>query len=989
MSQVITQEWKENATFRDYHIDRVVPLTELHATLIEATHLPTGAHIMHVANDDEENVFVLSFNTLPDKSDGVAHILEHAVLCGSKKYPVKDPFFAMGRRSLNTFMNAFTGPDFTCYPASSQVPKDFYNLLEVYLDAVFHPLLKKESFLQEGVRLDFLDEKDPSSPLCFKGIVFNEMKGALASPETRLIEALMASLFPDLTYGINSGGDPKVIPDLTYEQLKEFHSKYYHPSRCLFFFYGNLPLERHLEFLDKHVFAGVEKLPSLPKIKKQKRFEKKVHKIEYYPISAQESTKGKTLVGMSWLTCCSLDQEELLALIILDIVLMATDAAPLKMAILKSGLCKQVEATIDNELSEVPMTLIFKGCEENSSNKIEAFVREELAAIAKKGIEFNLIDGAIHQLEIARSEIGGNAHPFGLSLYMRSAPLKQQGGQPDDALLIHSLFSKLRTKTAEPRYLPLLIEKYFLENPHFVCVEMRPDPELGKKEAEEEQKKLQKIEKIFGTKERENLFSELKKFHEAREAENGHAIHLLPKVNLSDVPPKIKDFPLQREKVGNLNVFHHDCFTNELIYVDLLFDLPYLEEEDLAYLRLFALFLPQVGCGSKNYKEHLEEVLEHTGGLTATLDLEVQVQDFNVMRPCLTLRGKTLSRKADRFFLILKEMATSADFTDAARIKELLSQHHNAIEESVQTSALRHAVNLSASGLTLPGKITNDFFGMDYYWKLQKIFADFQKSPDFLIAKLRELQNRTLALEGGNLILSCDGANFANLRKNNFFGLPDIPLKAFKPWNPSYPLVKVPSQGRLIASPVAFTSMMYSTVAYLHPDSPPLSIAAEIMNHKILHKAIRELGGAYGGGANLGAMTGNFYFYAYRDPHLASTVDAIEKAVAAIALGRFNEQNLEEAKLEKIQQVDAPISPGARAISAFMRLRSGRTHALRQRYRDSLMNITKDDVKRAVAFHLLPHMNKGVFVCFASSEFFEKENKFLKKPLPLFAVDKP
>jgi Zn-dependent M16 (insulinase) family peptidase len=276
-------------------VTKSVEVPELQCHLTELLHEESGAHFIHIGNDDPENLFCLSFRTLPDSSNGVAHILEHTVLCGSKKYPVKDPFFAMNRRSLNTFMNALTGADFTCYPAASQVEQDFYNILEVYLDAVFYPLLKEPSFLQEGWRLEFADPEDAASPLTYKGIVYNEMKGALSSPTTRLIEHINAALFPNNPYGYNSGGDPKDIPKLTYEELLFFHQSYYHPSRCLFFFYGNLPLKKHLDFVSQKALKGIKALQPLSPIPKQPRFVRPVYKEAYYPISADEMSEDKAM----------------------------------------------------------------------------------------------------------------------------------------------------------------------------------------------------------------------------------------------------------------------------------------------------------------------------------------------------------------------------------------------------------------------------------------------------------------------------------------------------------------------------------------------------------------------------------------------------------------------------------------------------------------------------------------------------------------------
>ncbi len=435
---------KIGEVYRDFKLLKVVPIPEIQCVLKELEHLGTGAQVMALENDDSENLFCLSFKTWPNSSDGVAHILEHTVLCGSEKYPIKDPFFAMGRRSLNTFMNALTGSDFTCYPASSQVPQDFYNLLEVYLDAVFHPLLKELSFRQEGHRLEFADPEDPKTLLEFKGVVYNEMKGALSSPTARLNELMNYSLFPDLIYGVNSGGDPKNIPELTYEQLKGFHGKYYHPSRCLFFFYGNLPLKGHLDFIAEKTLEKAEKIHQLPMLPFQPRF-KKPRKVQgYYPFPADESIEEQALISFGWLTCPILNQQEWLALSVIEMVLLDTDASPLKRTFLDSGLCKQVSSYMDGEISEVPWVIVLRGCNPDSADKLEVILRQSLEKIVKEGIPMELVDNAIHQLEIHRSEITGDQSPYGLSLFFRSALLKQHNGSPEDGLRIHSLFYAFR-----------------------------------------------------------------------------------------------------------------------------------------------------------------------------------------------------------------------------------------------------------------------------------------------------------------------------------------------------------------------------------------------------------------------------------------------------------------------------------------------------------------------------------------------------------------
>lgn len=982
-----------NTPGQNYHhfqVTKSIEIPELQCQLIELIHIPTGAHVLHIANDDPENMFCLSFQTLPDTSNGVAHILEHTVLCGSKKFPVKDPFFAMQRRSLNTFMNALTGSDFTCYPAASQVPKDFYNLLDVYLDAVFHPNLNKLSFLQEGHRLEFAIPSDTSSPLEYKGIVFNEMKGAMSSPSARLSEAINAALFPDLTYGINSGGDPKDIPNLTYEELCDFHKKYYHPSRCLFFFYGNMLLEEHLDFIADNILNKAEKADPLPALKLQPRFTEPRRIREYYPISSEEDTHDKTLIAFSWLTCHILEQQELLALSIIEIVLMDTDASPLKMALLKSGLCKQASCYMDSEISEVPVIISLKGCNAESADELEKIIRRVLTDTIEQGIPLTLVENAIHQLEFYRSEITGDHAPFGLSLFMRSALLKQHGGDPINGLKIHSLFDEVRRKNLEdPTYLTRLIKKHFLDNSHFVRVVLVPNKELAAKELAEENAVLSSIASKLTKKETEKIVktaAELAEFQKRQEQEN---FDVLPKVTLDNVPRSARVFSLSNEKIGNLEVYHHACFTNKIVYADLIFDLPDIAEEDLTYVRLLTSIMPQMGCGGRSYAENLEYIQANTGGIGVSLTLNLQASNNKQFSPSLYIRGKALDRKANKLFPLIHETASSVDFNDASRLKEVILKQYTALQSSLNQNALKYAINLSASSLDVPSKIANTWYGLDYFWMIKEIAHNFDKHEEKLIHKLQDMQNKILCLENPHLVITCEASMYDLIKGHGFYGLKNIETKPFTPWKGNYLLDKPYSHARIISTPIAFTGKVMKTVSYTHPDAPALNIAAFILDNLTLHTSIREQGGAYGGGAVSNAMSGNFYFYAYRDPNISSTLAAFEKSIAELLKGKFDESDLEEAKLEMIQTLDAPVAPGSRGDLAYGWMREGKTLEVRQQFRDRLLAMTREDIIHAVKKHL-KNIPSGTTIVFAGKELLEKENAKLviqgKPPFDLESI---
>lgn len=945
----------------EFTFTKALPIEELQMVLYELEHRPTGARALHLDANDPENLFCLSLQTLPSDSTGVAHILEHTVLCGSKKFPVKDPFFSMTRRSLNTFMNAMTGSDFTCYPAASQVEKDFYNLLEVYLDAVFFPELKEMSFLQEGHRFEF----DPH--LMYKGVVYNEMKGSLSNPETRLWQEVSKYLTPDLTYAFNSGGDPAEIPDLTYEGLKEFHATYYHPSRCIFFFYGDLPLEKHLNFIDKHVLKDSEKLPPLPKLPKQERFLAPITKQGYYP-----GAEGKDFITFAWLTAGLDNQEDSLALAVLDSILMETDASPLKLALLKSGLCTQADGYLDTEMSELPYAIVCRGSSKEKVEELKALLFKTLEKICKEGIAQEKIEAAIHQLEFSRLEITGDEGPFGLTLFFRSVLPMQHGSLPEDALTVYTQFKKLRLLALDPTYFPTLIKKYLLENPHFLTHLFSPDANLEKKEEEEEQAKLKKIEASLSEEEKKKIREQTKKLETYQEKTETQSLECLPKINLTDVPKEGHEYRLEHEQVGQLTVFHHACFTNHIVYAKLLFDLPRLSEEELPYLQLFSSILSELGAGGRDYKANLDYINAYLGDFGTSLNLYPQIENPQLIHPAFGLKGKVLTRNIEKLFKLFTDVCRGPDLSDKERIKELILQIHTSLENRLNRSAISYAILRSTANNTQSSFLGEKLSGLPYFQFIRNLTAHLDKELDRTIATFEKLSSHLFHLTSPHLILSCDEKERRILTKEKFFGLHELPIKQFSPWeNLSLP-IDSPSEGKIIEAPIAFTAYGFLTPNMMDPSSPALSVSTDLMENTFLHKKVREQGGAYGCRANYNPTTGNYYFYSYRDPHVKLTYEAFQEGIKRIAAGKFTNRNLEEAKLGAIQGLDSPVSPGSRASTSYSQFREGYSKEKRQEFRDHLINTTKEDVIEAVKTHL--QGKEGRKVTFGSETLMNNEN---------------
>lgn len=970
-------------TYKSYRALKILEIEELRSVLVEAVHEPTGAELMFILNDDEENLFNISFSTRPTDSKGTAHILEHIVLCGSENYPVRDPFFAMTRRSLNTFMNAFTGSDFTCYPAASQVEKDFYNLLDVYLDAVFRPTISRFSFLQEGHRLEFADPKDPKTPLVYKGIVFNEMKGSMASADSRVWHAISEELLPDTLYAYNSGGEPKDIPSLSYEELLEFHKEYYHPSRALFFFYGNLPIAKHLDFLEENLLSKTERIPPLPPLPLQKRFTKPKERKIHFPASEQED---KAICAFGWLTGTNQDQEEVLSIALLDSILMDTDASPLRKKLLASGLCVHANSALDIQLNDIPYIFFFRGCKEKDFSALQSFFEKALKEIIEEGIPPDLIDSSLHQLEFSRSEIGGDHYPFGLTLFFRAALAKQHGCLPENSLVIHALFEKLLEKTKDPDFLPGLIKKYLLQNPHRVYLLALPDPLLTSCEEEEEKAVLKKKEKTLTEVEKEQIVREAEELVTLQETEED--LDCLPRIAIADVTKEVHDYPLRQKKECGLTVFHHENFTNSIVYVDVPFSLPHLAECHLPALQFFTYIFSEVGVGEQNFEEILHYHHAHLGHIGANISLHQQIEDPTQYKPALHLKARALTRKSKELFTLLKEMATSVRLDEKARITQLLMQKYTALENRLNHSAIHYAKALALSSFSLHHHIHNESSGLPYFTFLRKISREPHKIEN-LMQEMISFSGKLFASPEKTIILSSDDEAFTELHKNSFYGLSDLPITEVQPWKGDYSLPQRRSQFRIIASPVSFTAAAVQVPNYLDDDAPALSIAAELFSNLTLHPEIREKGGAYGSGSSYHSGPGLFTFYTYRDPHIARSAEVFFRAIDRIASGKFNQRELEEAKLGIIQNLDSPVPPCSRAIASYNYYRAGKTLSMQQRFRDNLLSCTQEQVASAVAKHLSAHKEDLVLVSFANKELLEREHKKLPDPwkeLPILSI---
>ncbi len=968
-----TQDFPD--TYGPFKLEKKLIIEEIQSVLFELTHLPSGAKVIHIGHEDDENLFCISLKTYPDSSNGVAHILEHTVLCGSKKFPVKDPFFSMTRRSLNTFMNAMTGMDFTCYPAASQNQKDFYHLFDVYLDAVFHPILDERSFQQEGHRLEFEDPEDSDTPLTYQGIVYNEMKGSLNSAESRLYRKIYEVLFPDLPYRFNSGGNPESIPHLTYQGLKEFHKKFYHPSQAIFFFYGNIPLESHLDFLEKNLLNSATKQPAIEKLGKQPRFLEPKEAFDFFPVV--EKIENQDFMALAFLTIPIENQIDYLSLLLIEEILMGSDAAFLKHYLQSSGLLVQADSFLDGEMSEIPFVFIIRGIEAENAKKIESFILEGLNQFIKKPIPIEKIESALHQLTLERLEISDDHGPYGLSLFMRSILLMQHGANPEDGLFLHRLIDQLKEKIQSPDYLPQLIRRYLIDNRHRALVVLKGDPNLGKKETEQEKTQLEQLKFTFSKADQELIIKQTKALEAFQKQQEEQNTEILPSLELSDIPASVNDFPLKSIQKNQLNILYHPTWTNGFIYSDLIFEIPNLKANEWPIAKFFLSHLSELGAGGRSYQETLDLLQGKTGGIQGYVQILTNPHHLDDIQPTFGIKGKTLEQNRTIFFQLIKDFLKNPNLKEPARIRDLITQHYTYLRDKLNRSGLSYCIKQALEGFHPSHAISQQIGGLPYYQFVQKLASLAKTDLDSIIEDLEKIKTKLFHYNHPELILSVEPKTIQHLNQENFFDIGQIPSHPYTPWIDLTRQNMMKNYALEISSSVSFVCEGFSVFGLLDPLSPALSLATCMMDNLVLHPLIREQGGAYGSGATYQPMSGTFYFHSYRDPQIVSTFDAFQQSIRTLIDDPIDEQILKDAKFELIQELDAPVSPGMRAYTTYLYEKTGRTKEFREEYKKKILAVSLSQIKEAVKKAFSHQKGKKVFA--VSHSRLQKEKNLLEK----------
>ena len=941
---------------------KYIPLLDLNAQIYNESEF--NCKHVHLDSDSDEMVFMVAFRTIPEDSTGVAHILEHTALCGSKKYPVRDPFFMMIRRSLNTFMNAFTSSDWTAYPFATLNNKDFDNLLGVYLDSAFFPNLDSLDFAQEGHRLEFKDKTNIESEIEIKGVVYNEMKGAMSSVTSQLWHGMSKHLYSSSTYKHNSGGDPDKILDLTHEELVNFHRKHYHPSNATFFTYGKIDPVQIQEFIKKNVLESFQPSSEVIAVRNEERITSpKIVSDLYNPLPGDEDNHH---VVISWLLNESHDPVELLETYLMSNILLDNSASPLRKVLENSKLGKSPSPLTGLEADQKEMVFAagLEGVKKDQHIAVESIITDCLQNLILDGIPRELVDSSLHQLEIRQREITGSGMPFGLQIMLTCLPACIHNDDPLNILDLDNAFNVIKERLNRDNYIEGLIEKHLINNPHKLNYSLVPDTEFNRRNEEAIVKKVhQKTESL--TVDDKNKIVALAEDLEKRQ-ERIDDPEILPKVTKEDIPLS-RNYPNPNiSVVNNIENYFYKSGTNGLVYHSMLFPCEALTIDELKIASLFTSSLTDIGLGSDSYEDVQKYQSSITGGISASFTMIPNKGDSE-HKLALKISGKSLEKNAHLMQDLMIRTVQEANFGEHQRIQELLSFISADNEQSLTQNGHVLAMANAASQLTEVAS-TNDLTSgirfINNTGLLSKNIGD-EGSLDIYIKNLKSIQSK-ISLTPKN-IFTASSLNQDEMDLKSFSG-----LNAADVDEQNFIKVQDKSIGWITGSQVCFCAEAFPTVDSSHEDAPALSVLGTVLRNGYLHSAIREKGGAYGAGAMQDSHNSVFKFFSYRDPKCSETFSEFNNA-REWSLKNITNAHLDEGVLGVISSIDKPMSPYGEAMSDFMSELDHRTQEDRLLFRNKVKECSIDDLIRVSKKYLFNESKKSII----AGESFKDEIKDL------------
>lgn len=956
-------KWKLGDMVHGFRVNAMSHIEEVNSDAYVMEHVKSGARLMYLDNDDDNKVFYIAFRTTPDNSKGVPHIMEHSTLCGSRKYPLKEPFVELAKGSLNTFLNAITWPDKTMYPIASRNDVDFHNLMDVYLDAVFYPncLKNPQILMQEGWHYE-LENKE--APLTYNGVVYNEMKGALSSPEAIMEDRAMEKLFPDTTYGVESGGDPEVIPTLSFREFTEFHRRFYHPSNSYIYLYGNMDIDKTLEYLDGEYLSAFDRRNVDSMVKTQAPFGKRISVTAPYGIAENEDTEGKAIHALYNAFNDHMSTMDSLAFRILNYVLIDMDGAPLKQAVLDAGLGSDLSGSYGDSYKQPVWIVEVTGAEVDKQQAFADVVDSTLRSIALKGLDKDMLEAALNRTEFTARENDYQGRPKGLFYGVRAMDLWLYDRDPMEALRyiddINTLRDNLKTN-----YFENLLLRYVIKNPHQVLITMKPEKGLTEKMNRETAEKLAAFKSSLSDEQLDEIMASTKALKERQASgETEEALETIPLLSRKDLKRTVEEEVLEKENVSGMDHFHFDVHTNGITYLNLYFPLSGLTEEDIPYAILLSTLLRSLSTTKHSYGELARLSNAYTGGMSFAVNGYGKVEDTNAYLPALTVRAKALTAKADKLLDLLGEVINHTLFTDTKRLKELILQEKSEWDMTAFSRGHSLVMTRLTSYFSRGGEFAEQS-GLSYYYFLADLARKFDGEKEKLVAKLEEVSRKIFTRSGlffetigeeeekkavlSNLSLLVDDMEEGEKKEPRPFSFP--PAEKNEAFRTSGKVQYVAKGGNFKSHGFAYTGA--------------LKVMETILRYEYLWKKVRVLGGAYGAFTQF-LRDGTAILCSYRDPNLAETLKAYEDLPAYLENLTLSDREMTKYVIGTMAAAETQLTPSMKGERAMVHYLSGNTRESRMKIRDEVINCQVEDIRKLAP--LVESVMKDPYICVMGSE---------------------
>ncbi|WP_099469884.1 insulinase family protein [Konateibacter massiliensis] len=928
---------------KEYQVLEERKIDDLNSKGYLLRHKKSGARIALLENDDENKVFYVGFRTPPNDDTGLPHILEHSVLCGSEKFPAKDPFVELVKGSLNTFLNAMTYPDKTIYPIASCNEKDFQNLMHVYMDAVLHPNIykKEEIFKQEGWHYD-LESAD--AKLKYNGVVYNEMKGAFSSPEGVLGRLVLNSLFPDTAYSKESGGEPSKIPDLTYNEFIQFHKTYYHPANSYIYIYGDMNMAEKLLWLDKEYLSKYDEISVDSEIKFQKPFEKAVEVTEKYSITDGEPMADNTFLSYNMAVGTSLDVELYLAFQILEYALLSAPGAPLKKALLDAKIGKDIMGSYDNGTLQPIFSVVAKNSNTESKDKFISIIQDTLSNIVKNGLDEKAIKAGINYNEFRYREADFGNYPKGL---MYGLQILDSWLYDDKKPFIHiqalDTFEFLK-KQIGTGYYENLIKDYLVDNKHVSVVIVEPERGLTAKNDKLLAEKLKAYKESLSKEEIERLVEETKALEQYQETPSSkEEMEAIPMLKREDMKKEASKFYNEVRNIDGVEVLHHNLFTNGIGYLELLFDAKKVSNELIPYMGILKSVLGYIDTENYSYGDLFNEININTGGISNVVNLFPNLNNRGEFQVKFQIRSKVLYENLNYSFKMVKEILLNSKFEDEKRLYEIVAQLKSRLQMTLNSSGHSMAVMRGCSYFSPVSYYSDLMGGIEFYRVLEKLEGDFENQKAGLIDKLKELMHIIFRPENLMVSYTSNDTGFAYLEKE---------IKEFKDSlyqddckeGAFVPQLEKKNEGFKTSSKVQYVARTGNFLNKNLKYTGVLKMLKVILSYDYLWTNVRVKGGAYGCMSNF-AITGDSYLVSYRDPNLKKTNEIYNGTAAYLRSFQADEREMTKFIIGTVSDLDSPLTPmakGVRSLSAYL---TNLTIEQVQKERNEILNATVKDIQ--------------------------------------------